>query len=287
LTDGAGREYEVQRTGEYAHEEIVMRARIKRLRAWLAAVGVILAVAVMVPPAGTIASQYVFAQAVQFTVLAIAVPALVVLGAPWRQVAGLLGKSGTDLVERAAIRRSHRPSRSRPLLVLVTFIAVALAWRLPVAVNSLVRYPALTAAEAVTLIGTGCALWLELVDSPPFLPRITRPQRAAFAALPMWSLWASAYIMGFSSTDWFTALAHPAGHGLGTVADQEIAAGLLWVIPALCFVPVVYFSVITWLRDSANLDDELRGVRDGQRVPGLPRPPRGWRPPPPEPRRPA
>jgi cytochrome c oxidase assembly factor CtaG len=168
----------------------------------------------------------------------------------------------------------------------VTFIAVALAWRLPVAVNSLVRYPALTAAEAVTLIGTGCALWLELVDSPPFLPRITRPQRAAFAALPMWSLWASAYIMGFSGTDWFSALAHSAGHGLGTVADQEIAAGLLWAIPGLCFVPVVYFSVITWLRDSANPDDELRGVANGQRVPGLPRPPRGWRLPPPEPRQP-
>jgi len=287
LTDGAGREYEVQRAGEYAHEEMAMRARIKGMRAWLAAIGVILAVAVMVPPGGTTASRYVFAQAVQFSVLAIVVPALVVLGAPWRQVAALLGKRGNDLADRAAIRRSHRPSRARPLLILVTFIAVALAWRLPVAVNSLVRYPALTAAEAVTLIGTGCMLWLELVDSPPFLPRITRPQRAAFAAVPMWSLWASAYIMGFSGTDWFSALAHSAGHGLGTLADQEIAAGLLWAIPGLCFVPVVYFSAITWLRDSANLDDDLRGVHDGQRVPGLPQPPRGWRLPPPEPRRPA
>jgi cytochrome c oxidase assembly factor CtaG len=254
------------------------------MRPWLALVGVILAVAVLVPPGGTSATRYVFAQAVQFAVLAMAVPALVVLGAPWRQVAALVGRRGADLADRAAIRRSHRPARSRPLLILVTFIAVALAWRLPVAVNSLVRYPALTAAEAVTLFGTGCALWLELVDSPPFLPRISRPQRAAFAALPMWSLWTSAYIMGFSGTDWFSALAHSAGHGLGTVADQEIAAALLWAIPGLCFVPVVYFTVITWLRDSANADDELRWVRDGQRVPGLPRPPRGWRRPRPGPR---
>jgi cytochrome c oxidase assembly factor CtaG len=266
---------------------MTVRDRVQRLRPWLALAGAVLAVGVLVPPAGTAASQHVFAQAVQFAVLAIAAPALVVLGAPWRLLAGLLGKGGTNLADRVAIARSHRRSPARPLLVLMTFIVVALAWRLPVAVNALVRYPALTAGEAVSLIGTGCGLWLELVESPPFLPRITRPQRAAFAALPMWALWASAYIMGFSGTAWFSALAHPAGHGLGTVADQEIAAGLLWAIPGLCFIPVVYVCMITWLRDSADPDDELRGVPDPRRAPGLPRPPRGWRLPPSGPRQPA
>ena len=114
-----------------------------------------------------------------------------------------------------------------------------LGWRLGggcrSSVNALVRYPVLTVVEAVTLVGAGCALWVELVESPPLLPRISRPQRAAFAALPMWAIWASAYIMGFSHAAWFTALAHPAGHGLGTVADQQIATGLLWAIPGLCF----------------------------------------------------
>lgn len=266
----------------------MVREKIKRLQPLLALAGVILAVAVLVPPAGTAARQYVFAQAVQFAVLAIAAPALVVLGAPWRLLAARLGKRGTNLADRVAMARSHRRSRARSLFILATFIVVALAWRLPAAVNALVRYPPLTAAEAVTLIGTGCGLWLELVESPPFLPRISRPQRAAFAAVPMWALWASAYIMGFSGTAWFSALAHPAGHGLGTVADQEIAAGLLWAIPGLCFVPVVYVCMITWLRDSADPDDELRGVLpDGRRAPGLPRPPRGWRLPPSGPRQPA
>ncbi len=131
----------------------------------------------------------------------------------------------------------------------------------------------------MTLVGAGCALWLELVESPPLLPRISRPQRALFAALPMWALWASAYIMGFSGTAWFTALTHPPGRGLGTVADQEIAAGLLWAIPGLFFVPVVYVALITWLRDSADPDDELRAVAGARGETGAagPRPPRGWR----------
>jgi cytochrome c oxidase assembly factor CtaG len=168
---------------------------------------------------------------------------------------------------------------------LAAFIAVSLAWRLPAAVNALVRYPALTCAEAVTLVAAGCALWLELVDSPPLLSPISRPQRAAFAALPMWAIWASAYIMGFSRTDWFAALAHPAGNGpglvgLSTVADQQIAAAVLLAIPGLCFVPVVYVSLMVWLRDSADPDEELRSVPPAQpRSPRL-RPPRGWRLPP-------
>lgn len=250
-----------------------MRSQLERSRPWLALLGLALTAAVLLPPAATLARQYVFAQVVQFAVLALVVPALVVLGAPWR-----LTQEGSRLAERAANARSHRQGAARAWVVLVGYIAIALAWRLPVTVDALVRTPVLVLAEAVTLIPAGCALWLELVESPPFLPRISRPQRAAFAALPMWALWAAAYILGFSQSTWFTAISH-AGHGLGTIADQEIGAGLLWAIPGLCFVPVVYFALITWLRDTANPDDEFREVSDAEAGAGLarPRPPRGWR----------
>jgi cytochrome c oxidase assembly factor CtaG len=244
---------------------------MQQLRPWLAPAGIVLMLGVLVPPVGAAAREYVFAQAVQFAVLAVVVPALIVLGAPWRRAGALAG--------RLALARSHRPSGTQAWLILAGFVGVALGWRVPVVVNALVRYPALTVVEAVTLVGAGCALWAELVESPPLLPRISRPQRAAFAALAMWAMWASAYIMGFSHTAWFAALAHPSGHGLGTVADQEIAAGLLWAIPGLAFVPVVYVALITWLRDSADPDDELRavaGARGGSEASG-PRPPRGWR----------
>lgn len=256
-----------------------MSKQVRRLRPWLALIGTILAIAVLIPPAGTVATRYVFAQAVQFAVLAVAAPALIVLGAPWRPLSRAGGRP--DLADRMAAARSHRPARGRAWAVLVAYLVVALGWRLPAAVNTVVRHPVLTAAEAVTLIAAGCALWLELVESPPMVPRISRPQRAAFAALPMWALWASAYIMGFSGGTWFGALSHDSGHGLGTVADQEIAAAILWAIPALAFVPVVYFALITWLRDSADPDEELASEPAARRPAGRGepplRPPRGWR----------
>lgn len=239
-------------------------------RRWLALVGVVSALVVLLPPVGTAVRHYVFAQALQFAVLATVIPALIVVGAIW---------PGTKW-NRLATARSHRLSPRRASAILIGFIAVAIAWRLPVAVNALVRYPALTVVEAVSLIVAGSALWLELVESPPFLPTIGRPLRAAFAALPMWVIWANAYIMAFSHTVWFTAFAHRTGHGLGVPADQQIAAGLLWAIPGLCFVPVIYVSLLTWLRDTSDPDHELGTVTTASESTAwaMPRPPRGWRP---------
>jgi cytochrome c oxidase assembly factor CtaG len=253
----------------------VLRRPVRR-RPWLALAGLALATLVLLPPGGAAARHYAIAQAVQFCVLAVAAPALVVLGAPWRFASALTLTGGRNLAGQIANARSHRTRDGRVWLPLVAFIAIALAWRLPLAVDALVRYPALAVAEAISLLAAGGALWLELVESPPLLPRISRPLRAAFAALAMWAIWASAYIMGFSQSAWFSPLAHPAGHGLSTIADQEIAVALLWAIPGMCFVPVVYASLIRWLRDSSDPDTELRGMDDGNPGARLPRPPRGW-----------
>jgi len=267
---------------------VTVQSLVQRIRPWLTLAGVVLTAGVLLPPGASLARQYAFAQAVQFAVLALAVPALVVLGAPWRltsvpadQAGGLAADraAGRRLADRVAIARSHQPGTARAWAILVGFIAVTIFWRMPVVVNATVGHPILPVVEAVTLITAGCALWLELVESPPLLPRISRPQRAAFAALPMWTIWAIAYIMGFARGTWFAAFRHLPGHGLGTIADQEIAAGLLWAIPALCFVPVIYFALITWLRDSSDPDSELHEVPAvrGAGQPHAPRPPRGWR----------
>lgn len=59
-------------------------SRLSRTRSWLAIVAAILVLVSLVPPVGTYARRYVFAEALQFTVFATVVPALIVLGAPWR-----------------------------------------------------------------------------------------------------------------------------------------------------------------------------------------------------------
>ena len=267
-----------------------MSSWLSRGRSWLAIAAAVLVLLSLVPPAGIYARRYVFAESLQFVVFATVVPALLVLGAPWRlflpsRFSALLADEGG----RAA--RTGRPRRGssfpRGAAVLLAFIAAVIAWRLPVTVDALANQPGLAVAEMATLVAAGSALWLELVESPPLLPRLPRPLRAAFATLAMWTIWVLAYILGFSHVAWFPPYVHPGG--LNPVVDQEIATGILWAVPALCFVPVVYATALTWLRDSEDPDEALRAiVRAQPREPGesgqpgqpesgrWPRPPRGW-----------
>ena len=53
-------------------------------RPWLAAAGLALIVACLVPPLDGLARRYLFVESIQFCVFALAAPALIALGAPWR-----------------------------------------------------------------------------------------------------------------------------------------------------------------------------------------------------------
>jgi len=276
-------------------------------RSWLAVGAVVLVLICLVPPAGLYARRYVFAESLQFVLFAVAVPALLVLGAPWRTLglfrpardglgAGRAGQAGREgrAGRKGRAGREGRAGRAgwaeragragrggsgfpRGVAVLLTFMGMLIAWRLPASVNALATLPGLAVLEMVTLVGAGSALWLQLVESPPFLPRLSRPLRAVFAALAMWTIWILAYILGFSQVAFFTAYSHA---GLSSVADQEIATGIMWAVPALCFAPVVFVAAITWLRDTEDPDEGLRElVRAERPQPGparWPRPPRGW-----------
>jgi putative membrane protein len=240
--------------------------RQPRWRGWAGAAGVAVVAAAVLPPVLALARRYVVAESAQFAVFAMAGPALLVAGAPWR-----LLRAWRAPGELAAARRG-RPSFLRAGAFLATFVAVSLAWRLPPVVDALAAHPALLAAELLSLLAVGTGLWLELVPSPPLAPRLPHPQRAAIAALAMWSTWAAAYVVGLSNGAVFHGY-DPPGSALSPVADQELTVALVWAVAAVCFVPVVFVTLLAWLRRGEDPDEELpRITRDASRRPVV----RGW-----------
>jgi cytochrome c oxidase assembly factor CtaG len=185
---------------------------------------------------------------------------LVVLGAPWRLMG--LARATTALAEA---RRRH-PERLRSMAVAVVVAAAAVAWRTPPAVDLLARQPWASTLEAVTLVAGGTALWLECVASPPLFPRSSQPMRIALATVTMWVIWVLAYALGMSRSDWYPAYHHIAGHGLSLIADQEIAAGLMWAVTACCLIPLNIWILMDWLRGEEDPDEEMsRLVREERR----------------------
>lgn len=266
-----------------------------------AVAALVLAVACLVPPVSTLAGRYVLAETIQFACFAMVIPALLVLGAPWRRL-GLAGPapapglgSGarntgdtyTDVLnsgkspadsgrsaDRLARARTRNPSFMRSVAVLAAFAAVAVAWRLPPVIDAVARHPGLAVAELASLLITGVALWLELVPSSPFRPRGRGLHLAVIAAFAMWLIWVVAYILGMATHGVFHAYRYHPGGPLSAVADQELATAVLWAVAAACFMPVIFTSAHRWLHDGDDVEAELEQVTGTMALPAV----KGWGP---------
>lgn len=234
--------------------------------ACLLAAGII-TILVLVPPLGTLAGRAEYAATLQFALLAISVPALVALSAPWR----LLGLAGTgaagerpSLVDRLADHRRRHRELPWSLAYIVCDLGVAIAWHTPGAVSAVAAHRWLAIVEAGVLLVFGLGLWLELVPSPPLVPRSGYLRRAVLGAFAMWAFWILAYVTGLSNRGFYHNFSHVAG-GLSAAADQQIAAGVLWAVAAATFVPVIFVNALSWLQSEEDPDAELQQLARSER----------------------
>jgi cytochrome c oxidase assembly factor CtaG len=224
------------------------------------ALAALLAVVVLVPPIAGSAHRYDWAESLQFVVLALVAPGLLVAGAPWRRLG--LFKPATALAEA---RRRH-PERARSAVLVAVALACMVAWRVPASVDALRSGGWPLAVEVVSLSLSGTVLWLECLPSPPLGPRSSRPVRIALGAASMWTIWVLAYMVAMSNGDWYPAYHHVAGHGLSLVADQQVTAGVMWAAASACFVPLIFFNLFQWLQREEDPDEALqRMVREDRR----------------------
>jgi cytochrome c oxidase assembly factor CtaG len=131
-----------------------------------------------------------------------------------------------------------------------------------------VRHGWVAPLEAVSLLVFGLGLWLELVASPPLVPRSGYLRRAVLAGLVMWALWILAYASGLSTHDVYRSFTHTAG-GLSAAADQQIASAVLWFAAAVTFIPVVFWNALRWL-STEDPDLELLELARQERRRGTP-----------------
>jgi len=235
-----------------------------RARQRLSVLGLVAGVVVVVPPLAASAHRYDWAEALQFMVLALVAPGLVVAGAPWEPLG--LG----PVAEKLAAARQRHHERARTVAVAVPALACIVAWRTPSAVNALRAGGWLLALEALSLGIAGAALWLECIGSGVLVPRGPRPQRIAVAAISMWTIWVLAYLSAMSGAGWYRSYVHVPGHGLSMAIDQQAASGVMWALASGCFVPLIFWDLVQWLRAEEDADHELHRVVREERRRALP-----------------
>jgi cytochrome c oxidase assembly factor CtaG len=269
---------------------------LARAMPYLTPAAVVLALIAVLPPVGSFARQDASVQALQFAIFAVPVPALLVLGISFWLGRTARRRSGPSMSasrwNRAVMpglrlpaspvdRRADPDGRAAAAKVLL-FAALVITWRLPAVLDALASYPAVTAAEMVTLAGAGSAVWIDLLAAAPLRRPLPRPLRAAIAAVAMWTIWIVAYITGMSGAA--STQAGSAPHALTSATQLQLGVAVMWTVPAIFFAPVVYTMLIRWLGERDDPDAELRAASlSGSGLTGLnarPRPPRGWRSPP-------
>lgn len=217
----------------------------------------------LVPPVAGAARRYDWAEALQFVVLALVVPALFVAGAPWDMIKLRRTDLGRLAEALAASRRRH-PERLRSFGLVGAALACMITWRLPPVANWQRSQAWPLAIEVVSLLAAGVVLWLECMASPPLVPRATRPLRIALCALSMWTFWVLSYLVGMSKGGWYQA--HQARSGLSLALDQQLTAGVMWAVAGACFIPLIFWNLVHWLHSEEDPDEELhRLVREERR----------------------
>jgi hypothetical protein len=224
--------------------------------------------AVALPPAADYARQYASARGLQFAIFAVLAPTLITLGVPAR-----LAAARRIICHHASAESSTGRAAAGHLL---PFVALAIVWRVPLLLAALARYPWLTAAELATLTGAGLWLWLGIAGPTVTVP-LPRPLRAAMAAAATWTLWIIAYVTGMSQ---LTLMPHSAGtDALNPVIDRQLTAAVLWIVPAICFAPAIYFQLVSWLgeRDSKQCERPEHETLWPEGLSSAQRPLRDWR----------
>jgi cytochrome c oxidase assembly factor CtaG len=207
--------------------------------------GLLVIVAAIDSPVDRYADRLFWVHMVQHVLLTMVAPPLILLGRPWpRSVRAL------PLGVRRVVARSLHACRvlAAPLVAFLVFNVVLLAWHVPVLFDLTLRNEVVHDLEHALFLVTALLFWTHLTPTSR-RPRLGAAQRIAYGVGAILVSWVLAVVLGFASHPLYghyAALAHRPG-GLSALADQQLAAGIMWVpasIPFTIAVLVAAYEVL-------------------------------------------
>ncbi len=214
----------------------------------------VLAIA-LVSPLDRLSEQLFWAHMLQHILLLLVAPPLIVLARPWvRQWRAL------PLPARRRLAREFTRGRlvwlrglsgwlGRPSPSFVLFCGVVVAWHAPVLFDATLRSEALHASEHTLFFATALMFWKQAIDSPPLRSELSELGRVGYLIGAMVAMWALAVVLALASHPLYDAYARQAARpgGISAFADQQIAAGIMWVPGSIAFLIALFVYLHRWL----------------------------------------
>ena len=109
--------------------------------------------------------------------------------------------------------------------------------------------------------------WKQVIPSPPLRTRLVAAQRVLYVIGAMIVSWALAVVLALAPHPLYDFYAHQASRpgGISAMADQQLAAGVMWVPGSITFLIVVFVYVHRWLTPPEPAAPRLPGWRASTR----------------------
>jgi cytochrome c oxidase assembly factor CtaG len=232
----------------------------QRWQAVAFAVGLLSIVVALDSPLDPLADKLFAAHMAQHVLLLTVAPPLIVLSAPWTRLWQPLPLRFRRSVAKTLVRSPRtRPLRAaahglaHPLVAWMLFNVNLVVWHLPALYDLTLRNGAVHELEHALFFATGLLFWGAVIDSPPFRARLEWLWRAAYIGTAMLVSWVLAVVLAFATSPIYSAyasLSHRPG-GLSALADQQLAAGVMWVPGSLSFTIAIVVFFYRWLEPEA------------------------------------
>jgi cytochrome c oxidase assembly factor CtaG len=214
--------------------------------------GLLLAALAVASPLGYWSGRFIWLRVLQDIVLGVYAPPLIVLGAPWLVLWRGLGRTPRPGPAADAARVPPR-LRSWPVAVTALFILVWCGWYVPALYDAGVHHPVVLAAQAVTTMGAGVLLWLQLIGSRPFSPQFGPLYRVFLLTAVVLCGTVLGMVLSFGANVIYpTYLGVGSHHLLSLVDDQQAGGSELWVLVLVPYIIAGIALLNRWLNDEES-----------------------------------
>src|SRR5580700_6066841 len=186
---------------------------------------------------------------VQHVLLLLVAPPLILLADPFRTAwGGYLAAQGRPIsVEGTWPARAMRVLHAGPTaatIVVLAFSVDLLVWHVPSIYNATLRIASVHDLEHLTFLVVGLLFWDQVISPIQASGRLSLLGRAVVVMSGMFVSWGLAIVIAYATNPLY-AYPAPSG-GFTLLADQEIAAGVMWVPGGTPFLIALLYLGIRW-----------------------------------------
>jgi putative membrane protein len=224
------------------------------------AAGIAALVLALNSPLASLDDELFWVHMTQHVLLLVVAPPLILLGRPWATVWRTFPLPVRRAAAHGVLRLAARPwlraawrAATTPATALGGFVAMLAVWHVPALYDATLSSPAVHVVEHLTFLATGLLFWSQLIDSPPVRSRLGYPARALHATLAMVASWLLAIVIALGSEPLYEGYARLASRpgGISALADEQLAAGIMWVPGSIPFVVAILLFAYRWLEPEA------------------------------------